>query len=960
MTSPFSRGRGRRSAFASSLVPALLAPALLGAAAVVAVALPTAPTGPATRLVSAARHAPIGHVDRASVVPGGLRVVGWDYDPDAPRTALRTYVTVDHKLAKSVTAKRSRPGVARKHPKAGARHGFNFVVPVREGRHLICISAKNVGRGKNHVLRKCARRQFDYGPVGSAPRVTSPPGSVRVRGWADDLDRRRARVTVVVTVDRTAHVVSAAGPRAGLRKTHPSWGVAHGYDVSYPVSQGRHTVCVTGRNIGFGSDNGLGCKTIVVNDDPTLAVNTLGKGRGTLHVRGWAFDRDAAKTALNVLVSVDGALTTLRADKRRADLAKAHPSAGALHGFNAYLPVAEGVHTVCLTVANVGLGANTNYPCRSVRIAVTPTAALTAVTATPTGVTLTGWASDPDTRKAISVQLLVDGTLQRTVVAKRKGATRTGHEFRTTLRAASGAHRACAIGLNVSYGTRNSTPACQSLTLALSPLTRFTAAGRAAGGGALQITGWAFDPDTTAPLQLAVSVDGAARPAITANAASPDMARQYPGYGAAHGFAATLTADAGEHRVCLVARNVGGGADASLGCKIVNAVHPVPPSVPTAVRATPDYGSAIVSWTPPASDGGAPWTTYVVTASPGGRTATASPAARSVVVSGLAARSTYSFTVVAVNVAGRSAGGRSAAITTPAGPGPQTTPAPVATSRYLRNLGTGAGAELTRMRAAGLADAKGNPSGHRYLVLLDIGGQDQLDGGVVLSATTRFVPYAALVRDLDAYVDGYHAGQRSTAPATIAIGTNNDMDVTTASGAAWANSAVDPVVNHARGYAGLSIAGANDIEPGFRASYKQTASWLAGYLANTSAKFVFNGSADGCSWTLTGRRCNNGWSMSGLYELAGGAAPTRIVNLPQVYNMTMAAQWKYISLTGVAARRPRVNFGGVLTEWTACSQTGGCGSLTGRDAWTSMWRNLQSDSRLRVTSLPYATDLRIN
>jgi Fibronectin type III domain len=367
-----------------------------------------------------------------------------------------------------------------------------------------------------------------------------------------------------------------------------------------------------------------------------------------------------------------------------------------------------------------------------------------------------------------------------------------------------------------------------------------------------------------------------------------------------------------------------------------------------------------VSWTKPASDGGAPWSRYVVTASPGGRSVTVGATATRATLTGLAVKTRYRFSVRATNVAGASAAGTSPVVSTQAGPGPQTTPAPVATSRYIRNISSASSAERSRLRAEGAADARANPSGHRYLLLLDIGGQDQYDGGVVLSATTRFVSYSNLVRDLAAYTDGYHGSQRAGAPATIAVGTNNDMDVSTTSGTAWATRVINPLASHVRGYSGLGVAGANDIEPGFRASYSQTRSWLSGYLGHTSARFVYNGSADGCAWTATYRGCNNGWKMTGLYTLAAGAAPTRIVNLPQIYNTTMAAQWKYISLTGIGGRHARINFGGVLTEWTACAQDHSCGSLTGRSAWSTMWNDLRSDSRLRVSSLPYATDLRIN
>jgi hypothetical protein len=386
----------------------------------------------------------------------------------------------------------------------------------------------------------------------------------------------------------------------------------------------------------------------------------------------------------------------------------------------------------------------------------------------------------------------------------------------------------------------------------------------------------------------------------------------------------------------------------------------VVPSVPQSVTAEAGYGGATVTWQPPASDGGAPWTKYVITARPGTQSVTVPADSTSATVLGLAPKTSYAFAVRAVNVAGYSVSAVSAQVRTEASPPPQTTPAPVSTSRYIRNIRGSSSTELAVMHREGAADAMANPSGHGYLILLDIGGQDDYDGGVVLSATTHFVTYGDLVKDVESYVDGYHSKQKSSAPITIALGTNNDMQVSRTSGASWANHVVDPVVKYAAKYTSMTIAGANDIEPGFRATYTQTKSWLGGYLNATKAPFIFNGSADGCAWTRTNGGCNNGWTMRGLYYLAAGAAPVRMLNLPQIYNTTMSAQWKYISLTGVSSGKPRINFAGTLTEWTACDQSNSCGSMTGRSAWTTMWNNLQSDRRLKVDSLPYSTDLRID
>jgi photosystem II stability/assembly factor-like uncharacterized protein len=81
-------------------------------------------------------------------------------------------------------------------------------------------------------------------------------------------------------------------------------------------------------------------------------------------------------------------------------------------------------------------------------------------------------------------------------------------------------------------------------------------------------------------------------------------------------------------------------------------VPPTAPSPPQNVTATAGRGSAIVSWSAPADDGGVPITGYQVMVSPGGTVlnATATPTAMS--VNGLTPGSSYTFTVTATNSAG--------------------------------------------------------------------------------------------------------------------------------------------------------------------------------------------------------------------------------------------------------------------------------------------------------------------
>ncbi|WP_186814597.1 SpoIID/LytB domain-containing protein, partial [Actinotalea fermentans] len=389
-----------------------------------------------------------------------------------------------------------------------------------------------------------------YSRAGSRPYLVAQPDPYTGTAPGDDV----SRWTGTLSVSRVQQSCPSGGTLQRMVLTRDGRG-----ELGGRVTQAR-LECTTGtatvNTPAFGLLSSWWRPTSV--GQPFGNAEAIVGSSGGITVTGWAIDPDTT-SPVTIRVEVDGGTAgSVLANGPRADVGAAFPAYGAAHGFDVTLPSAPRTADVCVVAVNTGAGSDSVLGCRT--LTVPPGAPYGAVDAasgvpergsSPQGISVRGWAVDPDAGTApVAVEVRVDGTPATTVTADLSrpdvGAALPGvgdrHGYGVTVPATPGAHEVCVLAVNMPAG-RNPTLGCRSVTVPGGPAVGNFEILEVVPGG-VRVRGWALDPDTANPVSVWLSHGGSGEP-VVADRPRTDVAAAYPEHGDRHGFDVTLSLPAG-------------------------------------------------------------------------------------------------------------------------------------------------------------------------------------------------------------------------------------------------------------------------------------------------------------------------------------------------------------------------------------------------------------------------------
>lgn len=309
------------------------------------------------------------------------------------------------------------------------------------------------------------------------------------------------------------------------------------------------------------------------NTSPFGSLDVVSRSIDLATVAGWTIDPDTA-SSIDIHVYVDGRFAgSGSANATRADIGSAFPNYGNQHGFSINVVPGPGSHNVCAYAINTGAGTNTLLGCRGLDMNPTPFGSLDNVQRVAGGITVNGWAIDPDTTSSVDVHVYADGGFAGSGRASSTRSDLAGifpdygkqHGYGIAIPLSAGIHSICAYALNAAGAGVNAFLGCQSTTVDSNSFGSLDLVQAMTGG--IKVAGWAIDPDTASPIDVHVYVDGTFGGVIQAKNKRSELASLFASWGGDHGYEASLAAPSGSHVVCAYAIDSSGSTNTALGCR---------------------------------------------------------------------------------------------------------------------------------------------------------------------------------------------------------------------------------------------------------------------------------------------------------------------------------------------------------------------------------------------------------
>ena len=287
---------------------------------------------------------------------------------------------------------------------------------------------------------------------------------------------------------------------------------------------------------------------------------------------GWAYDPDTtAPIQIRVDIDVRGSGQRYTADVSRPDVGAAF-GLGDNHGFSVKVAADPGAHTMCVWALNTdAVSPDTLVYCANIVVPKPTIGYVDSITTTATTTTISGWAVDLGTDSPVTVDMSIDGvhtTASANAPRPDVGAffgVGPNHGYTVTMPTTIGTHQVCLSAVGILSGT-SPTIACRTVTNVNTPASGWLDS-ITSTATTITATGWAFDRDTTGPVNVQMTVDGTPT-TVPANTSRPDVGTFF-GIGPNHGYTATATTTVGTHTVCLTAINTPAGTNTPIGCRTV-------------------------------------------------------------------------------------------------------------------------------------------------------------------------------------------------------------------------------------------------------------------------------------------------------------------------------------------------------------------------------------------------------